>query len=80
MDVSKHQKYLVAGSSDFLIKIATLKDMNQCGVFSGHDAPVLSVQVSPDERNLVSNGVYVAFVTRAWFRLWDILTISTQYY
>ena len=63
MDVSKHQKYLVAGSSDFLIKIATLKDMNQCGVFSGHDAPVLSVQVSPDERNLVSNGVYVAFVT-----------------
>ena len=53
MDISKKKRYLVAGSSDFLIKIATLEDMNQCGIFSGHDAPILSVKVSPDEKNLV---------------------------
>lgn len=51
---SKKGNYIAAGGSDFAIKAVNLTDRSN-HVFRGHDAPILSVVIDPDEKYLASS-------------------------
>lgn len=54
MVINKSGKVLVAGSSDFIIKVVNV-DTSDSKTFSGHEAPVLSVALDPKEEFIASS-------------------------
>lgn len=53
MDINVSQTTLAAASSDFCIKLADTKTMQQVAVLSGHTGPVLAVKFGPRGKYLV---------------------------